>query len=859
MVPLRLRLRNFMSYREEAPVLDLENIHVACLSGANGHGKTALLEAMTWALWGGARGREDLTDELIAHGADEMEVELEFAAAGRRYRVVRKRSRSSPRQPGRTVLDLQVAGEGGFRSIAGNSVRETERLIREIVRLDYRTFVASAFLLQGRADIFTAEKTPAQRKELLAEVLGLTLYDRLEERAREQARERRTAKERLQFTIGENEAEVQQKPTYEAERDQLVTALDGTRAALQEQGTRIAQLQGELHRLEYQRSQRDDLQAQLQQAQSDLLRTTQEVEQRQGRLRAYEEVRARREAIEAGHRRLQEARAALTAVVQAQQRYIALQEQVRAAEQVVQEARNKLLMEQERYAAQLSELRKRVDALPALEQERLLVEDRVQELARWEQGLEELRERERALLEEVQELTAANRQRRKEMEELRERLDLLAQPGEACCPVCQQPLTEEHRQELLAQYQRDGEALRDAYRATQETIQAREKQRAGIAERLKELEAQLQRELSEALRSRGQVEEALKAAQQASEQAKWVQAELEAVRARLEAGDFALAEQQALAACRAELAQLAYDPAAYEALRREVTELEPVEGEVRLLEEADARWEEETRALAQAQEAVERLRQRVAELEARRAELETALAAEASLREELSAAQRREQELRLEEARLERLLGAALQKLDAVAFLERRLEQDREELRRLEREQGIYEELARAFGKGGVQALLIERAVPEIEAEANRLLARMSDGRLAVKLETQRQTQQGQVRETLEIRVADELGTRSYETYSGGEAFRVNLALRIALSRLLARRAGAPLPTLIIDEGFGTQDASGREKLVEVLRLIQEDFERILVITHLDDLREAFPVRIEVTKTARGSTFQMVL
>ncbi|MBT9142336.1 MAG: Nuclease SbcCD subunit C [Dehalococcoidia bacterium] len=87
-----------------------------------------------------------------------------------------------------------------------------------------------------------------------------------------------------------------------------------------------------------------------------------------------------------------------------------------------------------------------------------------------------------------------------------------------------------------------------------------------------------------------------------------------------------------------------------------------------------------------------------------------------------------------------------------------------------------------------------------------------------------------------------------------GESFRINLALRIALSRLLARRAGAPLPTLIIDEGFGTQDAAGRGKLVEAINSIQDDFERIIVITHIEELKDAFPVRIEVTKTDEGST-----
>jgi exonuclease SbcC len=94
--------------------------------------------------------------------------------------------------------------------------------------------------------------------------------------------------------------------------------------------------------------------------------------------------------------------------------------------------------------------------------------------------------------------------------------------------------------------------------------------------------------------------------------------------------------------------------------------------------------------------------------------------------------------------------------------------------------------------------------------------------------------------------------------YSGGEAFRIDFALRIALSKLLARRAGAPLPTLIIDEGFGSQDAGGRERLVEAINSIQDDFEKILVITHIDEMKESFPVRIEVTKGLEGSKVEVV-
>ena len=122
-----------------------------------------------------------------------------------------------------------------------------------------------------------------------------------------------------------------------------------------------------------------------------------------------------------------------------------------------------------------------------------------------------------------------------------------------------------------------------------------------------------------------------------------------------------------------------------------------------------------------------------------------------------------------------------------------------------------------------------------------------------LRLDSQRDTQKGKTVETLDIVVGDEMGTRAYELYSGGEAFRVNFALRVALSRLLARRAGAALPTLVIDEGFGTQDTAGLSRLIEAINAVRDDFELVLVVTHIEAMKDAFDSRIEVVKTDTGS------
>ncbi|MCP4418863.1 MAG: SMC family ATPase, partial [Chloroflexi bacterium] len=167
--------------------------------------------------------------------------------------------------------------------------------------------------------------------------------------------------------------------------------------------------------------------------------------------------------------------------------------------------------------------------------------------------------------------------------------------------------------------------------------------------------------------------------------------------------------------------------------------------------------------------------------------------------------------------------------------------------------------LEKACGKSGVQALLIEQALPEIEERANELLDRLTGGEMRVTFATQRKLKSRDgLAETLDIHIQDNAGERPYDNYSGGEQFRVNFAIRLALSQLLAKRAGSRLQTLVIDEGFGSQDPNGRQRLIEAINTIQQDFRRILVITHIDELRDAFPTRIEVRKAVTGSQIVVV-
>src|SRR5512145_3030127 len=149
MIPVRLELRNFLAYRAPDPVR-FDGIHLACLTGPNGAGKSSLLDAITWALWGRARAKRD--DDMIHQGQMDMLVQLDFEQEGLIYRVVRKRSRKNR---GTGELNLFSLVEGQMNLISEPSVRDTQEKINRLLRLDYETFVHSAFLQQGKADAFT--------------------------------------------------------------------------------------------------------------------------------------------------------------------------------------------------------------------------------------------------------------------------------------------------------------------------------------------------------------------------------------------------------------------------------------------------------------------------------------------------------------------------------------------------------------------------------------------------------------------------------------------------------------------------------------------------------------------------------
>lgn len=845
-----------MPYRENVPVLDFTGIHTVSICGDNGNGKSAIIDAMTWALWGKTRAKRD--DELIHQGQSEAAVEFEFTVNAQNYRVIRKHARPKKRgASGQSALNFQIAAGNGFRSIDGDTMTQTQQKIIDVLHMDYDTFTNSAYLRQGHADEFTTA-TPVERKQVLVNILGLAYYDEFEKQAKDIVRQREMLKDQLNLSMAEIDRELQQKNNSMVELEKAQNKLVCIDDSLKGKEANLKTLRQQKELLESKRAQAAQLEKNIAERLRTLTQWQEQINQLRTRIEEHETVLAKRIEIEDGYKRFLENKALndlfnknLALVNKFNQRRHEL-------EMLIERESQALTKEHALIQSKVNELEKSFQELPRLKEESQQAQNRLQHLAAEEETLRNRREASQELMAQARSLESEKSRFQKEIGEIEEKLSLLlTQPDTAKCPVCQTELGVDGMQHLSQHYNSEKQSKSDALKNIVNSI-AKEKAESKIVElSISQIESNLTKEKAQAQTHFGALEREIAQVEEHGRQLVNERLELNQIEERLVHKDFALAQQEALKQLLIELAGINYDPQKHEQVRSDLENLQKYEIPKQRLEEADRLIIQEKEDMSRSEKAVAELQEGLNTDNRKKQELNSEIVALSQTSNDLAQAESEVKQLVNEQKQAQEEIGGIKGRLEYYTRRETEKSGKEKQLNITVKEAAIYHELAEAFGKKGIQALLIETALPEIENEANNLLARMTDNRMHVKIETQKETQKGDVTETLEIKISDELGTRNYEMYSGGEAFRINFAIRIALSRLLARRAGAPLPTLIIDEGFGTQDASGIEKLKEAINSIQDDFEKILVITHVEELRDAFPARIDVLKTAEGSTISL--
>lgn len=839
----RIEATNFGAYGRVD--LDLTDAGLCVVTGPNGAGKSTLFtDIPRFAFFGSSRTGS--VDDLVREGTEQMSVTVQFLLGGTEYRVVRSRSKKGR---GKSGLELHVRDGAEWKPLTADNVRATEARIAELLKISEETFVASCMILQGRSNEFTT-KTPAERKAVLFQVLNLQLYERLKDRAHERARaldgELKVLKERHSGILEQLRAE----PDIAKAIQGISFDIAGLRTTIAEREEQLAAVRAELVKLEGAEERRreleresDVLQGEIQDLQKELGQSETRLAKAREMLQAEDKVLDKCRQLEAAKERVAVLRAKLP-------RMAALTADYRRLDQETVDARIHLedLAEQIRGAQEALANREELEGAAAeyrdlgakLEQ----CDEQAEQQSRYQTQRQEI---EKNLDVKLTEKAFLKRQ----LEGLQEKTAMLSDsgcldPDRAACRFLAdaQEAKTKIADTISAIWGIDGviAMARNALAAQDEQILALDydsKLHTYLRARTRELKPKA--ELAGQLEAKAQLLSNLQDQQRqaVAAQDKLVK-QFEAVQAERRALTLELQELPDLETRIPSLQEWA-----------SVKEKLPVAR--RIVDEEPARVAAINGQIAAKQQRLSEVVESVGKL----LELAPSLASRKEQADDLAWHLERD---RSELSKRQADLGGQQQRLESLKELKREEAATTARIAEVAREQSRYQILTKAFGRDGIPALIVENAVPELEDIANDLLGRMTNGAMRVRFETQRELKsvKGALAETLDIIISTWQGERPYESFSGGEQFRIDFALRVALSKLLARRAGAQLKLLVLDEGIGSQDAEGRDRLVEAISVIQEDFAEIFVISHIDEMKGAFPQRIEVEPGPDGSTVKLI-
>jgi exonuclease SbcC len=765
--------------------------------GPNGAGKTTLLEAMTWAIFGtpAARGGRDSIRFNRAAPRSPVRVELEFALGVHEYRVAR------------SLYGAELFLDRGDAPVA-NSAQEVTARLQRVLGMTREEFFNTYFTGQKELAVMAA-LGPTERGKFLSRMLG---YERLRV-AQERLRERRSA---LRGELAGLEAGLGDPAALERERADVAARARAAEAALAAAEAAAATAE-----------RRRDAAGP---AWTDIVRLREAVLALDGDRRVAEkEVEEGRRECERLDRDLAEALAAQTALRELEPT-LAHIEPLRS-ELAQLDAQGRAAGQRRQLAGQLAARREQRGQLAG----RLgALEDVAAGTRSAQAALEQARaglaapeqEEERARTEWVRNRQDAETKRLGLRDQYRDVLEqrerIVAAGPDGACPTCARRLGDEY-EAVLAALSRQLEEIELNGRFFKHRV-----------EQLAEEPAEVQRGRQRVAEARAAVE----AATEALAQARAREREAAELRADLERTDAGIAELERQVVALPDT----YDAARHDELRERLKQLEPAVTRAAGLRVKAERAERLVRDAEEAERGLSAREGRLADLTARIAQLGFSDARYQTARTEYEAAEAalREMEITVVTRRGE-LRGA----VTALGAADRRVAERAERLARAERtrcELRVHDELDAAFGD--LRTELNAQLRPELSEVASSFLADLTDGRY----------HEMELDEQYHILVLEEGEPKP--VISGGEEDVANLVLRLAISQMVAERAGMPLSLLVLDEIFGSLDELRRQHVVGLLRRLADRFPQVILITHIESVRDTVDrvLRVAVDPATGGAS-----
>jgi exonuclease SbcC len=855
MRPIRLEIKNVTAFRAEQTI-EFDGLDLFAISGQTGAGKSTILDAMTYALFGRIEriGKQGI-QQLISQGQPSMAVMLEFAIDGSRYRITRRTNAK-----GTTAVQFELAeGDEWIQAGEGSDkVSGANELIKRAIGLDYDAFTRTVLLPQNRFAEFLVGDAK-ERRSILTDLLGLELFERLGKRAGDIKREAEV-EARARTTLLETEyAGITPDAVAEAERiakdaKHRDDALADAEAKVREVADRWADSARTISDLRT--CERD-----LRDAAGVAASVASTLEQHAARALEVEDAAASlAESVAAAEKLHAKAAAAREKAETTWGRAVDLAG-VRSKAEALLDARHEL-------ADTEIELAEATAAVPALDKAAAASEQ--------------------ALAVAVADATAAAdaQDAVDEALEAARLADHVAAVRAGVhvgddCPVCGTTvaaLPKAAKAPTIAKAQQALDRAKDDVRVATEAAtaatRARDKGAAAVVtaradvERCSKVVAKVAKEtrtleaaVATALGGKlpkdpvATIDERLERleelaaeeddARAAAEDARRASRDVERARAELAA---------AFAQERGRLGTIAVAGLLDRATASAGLELvapEPLSGDEDVAQLRDAATGVAT--------ALEQTATTLAATADERAEGERAIVVEAAghldglvdateattVAEALALASRARTAATQDAARFEDRANATRDKL---ANAEALVEQIGEHRHRAD----VFDALAKELRQDRLIAFLQVEALQLLAAAGSERLSALTSGRYRLEYEDD------------EFSVIDTWNgeeRRSARTLSGGETFLASLALALALSeqvRALSVTEKARLDSLFLDEGFGTLDAESLEVVVEAIEQLGGDGRMVGVITHVQELAIRLPSRIEVEKSPRGSTVRVI-
>ena len=777
---ISLELANFRQHK--ATRIDFPS-GVTGIIGRNGSGKTTLLEAIAWALYGqaGIRGSNDTVRCRSAEGNSPVEARLVFALGAHTYVVVRRMEPSGKSSAQVVVDDTPVCA----------GVRETTDYVTKLLGMDYQAFFTSFFTAQKELE-FLRGLSGQDRAKAISRMLGFEKLTRARDRANQSRLDLEKEIRGLEQGLGDPE-EIKLRRMKALERVQEENKL------LSESEKALLAASEEFERLKPEKKLSDERARRY----SELVRR---LELDQSRKRQLEEkLRYVRNQIA----QLDAKQSELEKLLPQDELYLAAGSEYHELQKLrdYHTEREKLQAEMNTINSDIDALRVRINSIKDTESELEKIEFEIvqieRQIAEIDKQISSEKEKNAELLHRAEAEIEHLKSLRSEIVE--KRRTIIEAGAEGRCPTCERPLGDElpkviegfdsqikKLDEKAAKLAKEIERLR----VEPESISSAVLLRSSLAERLEELNrtrSSVSVRITELSRAKDELSSKEAKVRDIQRRIAYIPSGFDPVRFRelQKIGEELKPTHEKVVALKTEIARL-------ESLRAEESEtlesLSSINTEIKISEEALSGLdftEEQHKEIVQAYESASerytsaRIAVEKAKGEARAAEESLALALE-------------------EEKRFQERSALLNEKRREVQYLK-----------------SVSEALA------ALRADLSNRAAPELAAQASEILAEITDGRYTT-LEVN-ENYEAWIREDGEIK----------EVISGGEQDVVNLALRLAVSRMIADRAGQELSLLVLDEVFGSLDEIRRENLVAMLQTLKTRFEQIILITHIESIHDA--------------------